>query len=204
MQLDEALAQVSDIRGHLARTETFRGYRSATIGFSAVVAVVAAVLQAWLVPDPAHATRDYLALWVGAAAICLAVTGVEMSLRCARAVSPLAVRHARLAVEQFLPCVLAGALLTVVLYRYAGDVLWILPGLWAILFSLGIFASWRRLPRPTFFVAVYYLAAGALCLAFARGNYAFSPWAMGGTFGIGQTLAALILYQTLERSHEHP
>lgn len=199
LQLDEALAQISDIRGHLARTETFRGYRSATVGFSALIAFVAAALQGKLIPDPAGAVGEYLALWVGAAAVSLAVTGAEMWLRCMRTVSTLAVRHTWLAVEQFLPCVLAGALLTGVLVRYASESVWMLPGLWSILFSLGVFASWRLLPRPTFWVAAYYLLAGVLCLASARGEDAFSPWAMAGTFGIGQTLAAFILYHTLER-----
>ncbi|HEV3340888.1 MAG TPA: hypothetical protein VG125_11045 [Pirellulales bacterium] len=202
MPLDEALAQISDIRGHLARTEIFRGYRAATIGFSAIVAVGAAGLQAALIPAPAHAARDYLVLWIGAAAFCLIVTAIEMSVRCARTTSPLAIRHACLAAEQFLPCVVAGALLTAAMFRYAGDALWMLPGLWSILFSLGIFASWRLLPRQTFWVAVYYLLAGVFCLAAARGDYALSPWAMVGTFGIGQALAAAILYHTLERSHE--
>lgn len=201
-QLDEALAQISDIRSHLARTETFRGYRSATVGFSAIVAFSAAVIQAMLVPEPAGSIGGYLALWVSAAAISLAVTGAEMWLRCTRAVSPLAVRHTWLAVEQFLPCVLAGALLTGALVQYAADSLWMLPGLWSILFSLGIFASWRLLPRPTFWVATYYLLAGIVCLATARGESALSPWAMAGTFGIGQTLAAMILYYTLERQHD--
>ena len=35
-----------------------------------------------------------------------------------------------------------------------------LPGLWQILFSLGVFASCRLLPRATFGVAVFYLVAG--------------------------------------------
>ena len=77
-----------------------------------------------------------------------------------------------------------------------------LPGLWAILFSLGVFASFRLLPRPTYWVGVYYLMAGACCLAWAQGEAAFSPWAMGLTFGIGQFLAAAILYWNLERDHE--
>lgn len=196
--LEDALAQISDIRGHLVRTETFRGYRSATVGFSAVVAISAAVLQAWLVPNPARATGEYLALWVAAAALCLTVTAAELWLRSAQAASPLSLRHTCLAVEQFLPCVVAGGLLTVALLRYAGEALWMLPGLWSMLFSLGIFASWRLLPRPTFLVAVYYLLASVLLLTVAR-EHAFSPWTMGGTFGAGQTLAATILYFTLER-----
>ena len=69
-----------------------------------------------------------------------------------------------------------------------------LPGLWQILFSLGIFASCRLLPRATFGVAVFYLASGLTCLALARGDAAFSPWAMGFPFGVGQLLAAAVLY----------
>jgi hypothetical protein len=103
-----------------------------------------------------------------------------------------------LAVEQFVPCLAAGALLTVVLVRSAPESLWMLPGLWQILFSLGVFASCRLLPRATFGVAVFYLAAGLTCLALARGEAALSPWAMGVPFGVGQWLAAGVLYSTLE------
>lgn len=200
VRLNEALAQVSDIRGHLARTETFRGYRSRIVGFSALAAFAAAALQAALIPEPARATSEYLTLWIGAAALCLAVAAVEMSLRCARVRSPLSLRHTRVAIEQFLPCLAAGGLVTAVLVRCASETLWMLPGLWSIVFSLGIFASWRLLPRPAFLVALYYLAAGALCLAAARDEWALSPWAMVGTFGVGQTLSAAILYFTLERT----
>ena len=200
MRLNDALAQLSDIRGHLARTETFRGYRSRIVGFSALAAFIAAALQAAFLPDPARATHEYLTLWIGAAALCLAVAAAEMSLRCARAASPLSIRHTRLALEQFLPCLAAGAVLTAVLVRSASETVWMLPGLWSIVFSLGIFASGRLLPRPAICVAVYYLAAGAVCLAMARDEWALSPWAMAGTFGVGQTLSAAILYITLERT----
>ena len=73
--------------------------------------------------------------------------------------------------------------------------------LWSILFSLGVFASCRLLPRPVVGVAVYYLLSGALCLIFFREDLALSPWVMAVTFGIGQLLAATILYVTLERRH---
>jgi hypothetical protein len=203
LQLDEALAQISDIRGHLARTETFRGYRSAIVGFSAVVAVAAGALQAMLISDPINAKGRYLALWIGAAIVSLAVAAVEMTVRCARAVSPLSVERTRQAVEQFAPCLLAGTVLTCVLFRFAGESLWMLPGLWSIVFSLGIFASWRLLPPAALWVAAYYLMAGAACLAIAQGERALAPWTMAGTFGIGQTLAAIILYYTLERRNDH-
>jgi hypothetical protein len=78
-----------------------------------------------------------------------------------------------------------------------------LPGLWQVLFSLGVFASCRLLPRATFGVGVFYLAAGLACLALARDDLALSPWAMGLPFGVGQLLAATVLYRTLERHHGH-
>ena len=108
-----------------------------------------------------------------------------------------------LAVEQFLPCLAAGGLLTVVLVRSAPEAFWMLPGLWQILFSLGVFASCRLLPRATFGVAVFYLSRAWRRWPSARGESAFSPWAMGLPFGAGQLFAAGVLYRTLECRDEH-
>jgi hypothetical protein len=104
--------------------------------------------------------------------------------------------------EQFFPCLVAGALLTLVLARSAPQCVWMLPGLWQVLYGLGIFASCRLLPRPIFGVAAFYLLAGLSTLAMAQDDRALSPWAMGLPFGIGQLLAAAVLYRTLERDHD--
>jgi hypothetical protein len=202
MQLHEALDQLSEIRLHVARTESFRGYRSATAAFSGVVALVTAASQSLLVPEPAAEPRAYLLLWICAAILSVVVTGIEMVVRCRRAASPTAVRMTWMAVEQFLPCTIAGAILTFVMALRAPESVWLLPGLWGILFSLGVFASSRMLPRQIVWVGLYYLACGALSLSLAQGTAAFSPWAMVGTFGGGQFLAALVLYLTLERNYE--
>lgn len=201
MELQEALAQVSEIRLQIARSEAFRGYRSATAGFSALLALAAALLQPVFVPAPEHDPGAYLTLWIAAAGVSVAVTAIEMAARCRRSESPINSRTTWMAVEQFLPCVIAGGVLTAVLALYAVDSLWMLPGLWGILFSLGIFASRRLLPRAVIWVAVYYLVCGAVALALAQGSRAFSPWAMGITFGGGQSFAAIVLYVTLERDH---
>lgn len=55
--------------------------------------------------------------------------------------------HSGMAVEQFLPSAAAGALLTLVLARSVPSPDWMLPGLWQIIFSLGVFSSCRFLPR---------------------------------------------------------
>lgn len=129
-----------------------------------------------------------------------AVAACEMIVRARRAVSENAVRLTELAVEQFLPALAAGALVTAVLAANAPETAWMLPGLWSVLFGLGVFASARLLPRAVFGVAAYYLGAGIFCLACGKSS-ALAPWTMALTFGLGQSLAAAVLYWTLERQH---
>jgi hypothetical protein len=201
MELREALTQITEIRLQLARTEVFRGYRAMPVAFSGVVAVVAAVIQAVTIGDPAVQVGPYLTLWVGAAVVSALAAGLEMMVRARHASSSLTRELTWLALEQFCPCLAAGALLTIVLMRVAPASLWMLPGLWQIVFSLGIFASCRLLPRATFWVAVFYLGTGLAVLASGPAEAAPSPWAMGLPFGVGQSLAAAVLYFTLERDH---
>jgi hypothetical protein len=199
MELREALTQISEIRQQMARTEVFRGYRALPVAFTGLLAVLAALFQSAFVRDPAQDMGGYLGLWIGTAVLSAVAAGVEMMLRWREAGSSLRREITWLAVEQFLPCLVAGGLLTIVLVRAAPESLWMLPGLWQILFSLGVFASSRLLPRATSGVAVFYLMTGLLTLALAHGDAAFSPWAMGVPFGVGQLFAAGVLYRTLER-----
>ena len=200
MDVREAMSQISEIRSQLARTELFRGYRSVPVAFSGVLAGAAALAQAAWIPEPTRDLPAYLTLWLGSAAIAIAAAAAEMAIR-ARQDPRWAREHTWLAVEQFLPCVVAGGLATLVIARSPEPVAWMLPGLWSIFFSLGVFASRRLLPRATTWVAFYYLLAGLAGLSLARGEVALSPWAMGLPFGVGQLLAALVLYRTLERDH---
>jgi len=202
MDLQDALTQISAIRAQVARTETFRGYRAAPVAFSGVLACLAAYFQDALIPEPQSNLSAYLVLWVGACCLSMVVTGLVMIWHCRRSPSSLTRPVTLLAVGQFLPAVVAGGLVTFVLYQHVPDAVWMLPGLWSVFFSLGIFASYRLLPGATFWVGVYYMAAGVLCLLWARDEFAFSPWAMGVSFGLGQVLSAAILYWTLERTSD--
>lgn len=198
MELREAMTQIAEIRRTMARGEVFRGYRAAPVAFSGGLAFSAALAQPWVAPEPVRQLGAYLGLWMGAAFLSALAAGMGMVVA-GSAASPWRRRITWLAVEQFVPCLAAGGLVTVVLVRDTGGPLELLPGLWQVLFSLGVFASCRLLPRATFAVAVFYLASGVLTLALARQELALSPWAMGLPFGVGQMLAAGILYWTLER-----
>ena len=193
-ELDRALADITAIRSQLARGTEFRGYGPMTAAATGFVAVAAAGIQALWLPDPAGDLLDYIVIWVATAAISILLIGIEMVARSRRIHSGLADAMIHAATEQFIPAGVAGALLTFVLFRFAPQSLWMLPGLWQIVFSLGIFASCRSLPRPMFAAGVWYLATGLASLAFANGGHAYSPWAMAVPYGIGQLFIAAVLY----------
>lgn len=199
IELRDALSQIAEIRGQVAQTTTFRGYRAAPALVSSLVAIGTAAIQRWWVPSPAEDLSSYLMLWIGAAAISVGVFATEMTLRLARGGLSLQRQMTLLAVEQFIPCLVAGAMVTAVMVRFVPQQAWMLCGLWPILFSLGIFASRRLLPPAIFWAGVFYMLAGAANLALAQGAAAFSPWSMGVAFGAGQALVAGILYWKLER-----
>ena len=195
--LDRALADITAIRSQMARGTEFRGYGPITVAATGLLAMLAAAIQALWLPAPASNALAYLALWVATAAISVVLIGVEMIARSRRIHSGLADEMIHAATEQFIPSGVAGMLITVVLYRFAPESLWMLPGLWQIVFSLGLFASCRSLPRPMFAAGVWYLGAGLAALAFANGEQAFSPYAMAVPYGVGQLYIAAVLYRAV-------
>jgi hypothetical protein len=199
MELRDALTQIADIRQQIARSQVFRGYRAATTLFTGVLAVVAGLFQFALVHDPPRQITTYLCIWILAALTAVIAVAFEMAWRLRRSASLLQRQLSFSAVEQFVPSLVAGALLTIVIVTFARDAFWMLPGLWMILFGLGIFSSARLLPRPAVLVGGFYLLAGLMLLALGA-DVSLSPWAMTGGFAIGQFLSAGVLYWTLERN----
>lgn len=190
---DRALAQISAIRNQMAKATEFRGYGPATFAVTGAIAALAGLAQQRWLPDAANHTTAWLALWMGVATVSAAVIGVEMVGRSRRLHVHLANDMIRAAVEQFLPAAVAGGALTAILGTAAPQSLWMLPGLWQILFGLGVFASCRFLPRPMLLVGWWYLGAGLLCLAFGGGAQTLSAWTMAAPFGVGQALVAAVL-----------
>lgn len=192
--LGKALTDIKAMRSQIARSTEFRGLGPVTVAATGVFALTAAVAQSIWIENPSEDILAYLGLWIATAALSAFVIGVEVFTRSQRVHSGLAEEMIQAAIEQLLPAMVAGALLTVVLARAAPQSLWMLPGLWQIVLSLGVFACCRLLPAPLIAVGVWYLATGLACLAFANGEHAFSPWAMGAPFAVGQFLAAILVH----------
>lgn len=200
-ELEKALQDIATIRSQIARGHLFRGFGPLTMAATGVLALVAAIVQTLWIADPADHMNAYLAVWIATAVISVALIGVETFTRSRRMHSDLADELIHTAIEQFLPAAGAGALLTLAIVHFRPQDEVLLPGLWQIIFSLGIFAASRSFPRAIFAVAAWYLLCGLGLLSFADKATAFSPWLMGVPFFVGQMLMATILSQGLGDDH---
>src|ERR1700733_12056380 len=190
-ELQQALSEIQSIRSDVARGTEFRGYGPASIAASGVLALLVAAAQVqWMAKHPDNGIWLWVTVWAGTAAASLLMSSVETFARARRVHRGFAREMLQSAVEQFLPALAVGSLLTVVLTRIAPQDCWMLPGLWQLVFSLGVFSSCRFLPRQMFAVGVWYLAAGLFCLAAAGATRTLSPWLMGIPFGVGQLMVA--------------
>lgn len=192
--LDKALADILTIRSQIAAGTAFRGYGPLALAATGGLALITATAQSlWLGPDPVA----YLAGWAATALIASALIAIEMIARTRRhhAVGGLGDAMLRQAVLQFLPAGVSGLLLCVVFVRVAPESLWLLPGLWQILVSLGIFASRPSLPPAMAAVGVWYLLTGLMVLTVTSATHALSPWSMGLPFAIGQGLSAFLIWK---------
>ncbi len=192
--LDKALADIFAIRSQIAAGTAFRGYGPATVAATGGVALLTAILQFFWLDDPTGRPIAFFAGWTAAALLSAALVWIEMQARSRRHHSGLADAMVLQAVEQFLPAGVAGVLLAILLWKFAPETLWMLPGLWQVLVSLGVFASVRSLPRSIALAGAWYFLSGFTVVVIASQSHALSPWTMGLPFAAGQLLMAALLY----------
>ena len=195
--LHHALAEIAAIRGQMARAGEFRGYGPATLAATSLLAVAAGFIQPLWVAQPLALPGQYVAFWCAVAAVAAALIAGEALARSRRLHGGLADAMIRAALEQFLPAALAGTLLTAALMRWAPETVRLLPGLWQLVFSLGVFATCRFLPRAVLAVGGWYLVTGLGAIALSA-RHGLDPWIMAAPFAVGQAMAAAILWRWSE------
>lgn len=196
-EYSRALEQIAEIHEHLAKTEVFRGWRSLPVASSALVGIAAAAWQS-ATARPLDAW-SFTIFWLAVGIVALVIGCSEIVWHYATRSTPGERRRSRQVVGQFLPALVAGALVTPAVIQLSPSLVTLLPGLWSLLFGVAVFAARPFVPRESGWVALYYFAAGLFLLWRAPGVTALSPWAVGGTFGIGQLFAAAALYWSIER-----
>ena len=177
-------------RGRLA----FSGYGPATMAVTGALALAVTLLQYALIDDPNAAPLTFFGGWFVAAAI----FHRRDRRGGARQVAPPSQRPRRrddLSGDRAVPArSRRRRALDSRALAHRAETLWLLPGLWQLLVSLGIFASVRSLPRIVTLVGAWYFIAAFVTLMLGSQNHALSVWTMGLPFTFGQFLMAGVLH----------
>jgi hypothetical protein len=192
-----ALDQIEEIHRQIAKGEVYRGYRSVPVALSGLMGLAAA----WLQPTALGAADPvgFVLYWALIAAAAAFVGSGEIIYNYIVHEDATGRRKTRKVVGQFLPSLVGGAAMTLCFTHLSSALVPLLPGLWAICFGIGTFASRPYLPRASGWIALFYYAAGFALLWIAGGPELLTGWWVGGTFGAGQLLAAVVLWWNLER-----
>jgi hypothetical protein len=189
--LHQALTEIRTIRRQVAQTTEFRGYGPATLFATAAIAAIAGAAQARWLPNPSSHPKEYVALWLAIGIACAALILTQALTRANRLHSGMADEMLRIAVARFLPAAIAGVVLPFVLLHGPATIFWMLPGLWQIIFSLGVFASCSSLPRPMVLAGSWFLLTG-MALLYLGDTHSLQPFAMSAAFAAGMALVAAI------------
>lgn len=198
MNVHEALGALAEIHEQLAKAEIYRGYHPATTLASGMCGLAATAAQPWVVSS--HDARGFIAYWLATAVLCGLVSASVTIVRYVTVESETDRRRTRQVVGQFAPCLAAGAMLGLA-WRRIDAPAELLPGLWAVVFSLGIFSSRPYLPRAAGWVGLGYLAAGSAWLVWPPEDLPAAGRAIGITFAWGQAAAGWVLWRNQEREH---
>ena len=193
MEVRDALDQLDRIHDQLTKAEVYRGFRVPAVALVGAVGLLAAAAQRWVVPagDPFAFAWYWSA--IGGAGVMMGFGAAVRSYFFRE--DDFERRRTRRVMGQFLPCVLAGGLLTVALARTGGFVP-LLPGMWAVVFGLGVVAVRPHLPAAVGFIGLAYVLVGAMLLAWLPTDP--PGWCVGGVFGVGHLFTALALRSTKE------
>jgi hypothetical protein len=145
---------------YIRRTIERAGSFTAVPGTGGVVMGSLALLAAW-VAGPEMDLR-WLLVWVAAAIAAVAVGVVAAGLKSRRAGLALLSGPGRKFIAGFAPAMLAGALLTFVLFREGHAAL--LPGVWTLLYGAAVVSGGWASVRAVPLMGACFMAAGALAL----------------------------------------
>ena len=192
--LERALLDIAEVRERLAVTQTFKGYSGAAAAFSGILALVAGVVQAKIVPDPTYAygMRLYFAIWLVCCGASIIVNYGAIAHWFASDVSARDRWQTRTVGLSILPAVVVGGVLSYALVHAGVPAL--LPGVWYCCYGTGLIASRTMIPRPVVPIAVVFLLAG-LGLLFAPAEVALAWWVMPAGFGAIQLVIGYFVYK---------
>lgn len=157
----ELHARAMDNLRFIRETMERAGSFTAVSGWGQVAIGVSALLAAWvasLQPTPAW----WLAIWMGEALLSLAIGVGTGAWKAHEAGMPLLSGPGRKFALSLAPPLVAGALLTVVLFQ--GGLIGLLPGVWMLLFGVGVVTAGAFSARIVPVMGCAFMLLGAIAL----------------------------------------
>jgi hypothetical protein len=154
---DRAIENISFIRRTMEASGTFTAVSGVGGVAMGVIALIAAAYASRF-PSPEPRVR----VWIGAAVVAAAVSGIAIVKKARRRREAALTGPGRRFALNFMPALVAGAVLSVVLYRAGLTTL--LPGTWLLLYGTGVVTGGAFSVRvvPAMGVAFMLLGVGAL------------------------------------------
>jgi hypothetical protein len=172
---------------YIRRTIERAGSFTAVPGIGGMLMGSTALAAAWLASRQAVSER-WLAVWAAEALLALLIGVVGAAWKARRARLPLVSGPGRKFVAGFAPAMLAGAILTAVLFRAGATGL--LPGTWMLLYGAAIVSGGGASVRVVPLMGGCFMAAGALALWLPGGD-ALLAAGFGGLHLIFGTIIAV-------------
>jgi hypothetical protein len=178
-----ALENLRYIRETMERSGSFTavpGWGGAAMGLTAIVAAAVAPSQA--------SPGAWLATWLGAALVAILVGAWATARKVRAARVPILSGPAQKFALSLAPPLVAGAFLTVALYR--AGLLAVLPGLWLLLYGAGVMTAGAFSVRVVPVMGACFMVVGTMALFFPP---AWGNWFLGAGFGGLQVLFGIII-----------
>jgi hypothetical protein len=168
-----ALEDIRFIRDTMARSSAFTavpGWGQVSIGFSALAASYLAARQT--LPE------SWLAVWLGDAVLAVSIGLVAMQRKAQRVGAALTSGPGARFAGTFVPPILAGGILSVVLYN--AGLLRMLPGTWLLLYGTGVLTGGAFSVRVVPAMGASFMLAGAAALLIPAWGNALMAFGFGG------------------------
>jgi hypothetical protein len=168
-----AMDNLSFIRSTMERATAFTavpGWGGVAMGLTALIAT--------LVASRSSEPGEWLAVWLSAAVLALGIGGWTMVLKARRGGTTVFSYSGRRFVLSYLPPLLVGALLTLVLMR--AGLYTALPGTWLLLYGTGVVTGGAFSVRVIPIMGFCFMALGAIALLAPA---SWSEWLLALGFG---------------------
>jgi hypothetical protein len=172
---------------YIRETMERAGYFTAVPGFGGILMGVSALLTA-LVSSRLPSKELWFAAWLGEAILALAIGGWAMLQKARAFKSTLLYGAGRKFALNLFPAMIAGGIITLVLYR--GHLFGIMPGVWLLLYGVSVVTGGAFSVRVVPLMGISFMALGTVALFTPVG---LGNWFMGAGFGLLHIVFGMII-----------